>query len=258
MIPLPLRILGVFVALTASSHATELFIENFSFENPGTGSRTFSGSNTSAPLGWTIHDPSSGMLNHRYYGVWNPGTYSPTLPNSYLHGAPEGLNVGVVFLMNEFAHTAAGLQQTLASTLQTSTQYTLTVDVGNFAPSGTEFDFTGFPGYRIELLAGDTVIASDNNSLTIGEGIFLPSTVTYTSGATDALAGQALSIRLLNLNGTHLPNFPIARSGNYGIEVNFDDVRLDATPVPEPSALVLAGSAGLLAWQARRSRMRRS
>jgi len=35
-----------------------------------------------------------------------------------------------------------------------------------------------------------------------------------------------LAIRLVNLNGP-------------GIEVNFDDVRLDASPVPEPSSVGL-------------------
>ncbi|MEK6236955.1 MAG: PEP-CTERM sorting domain-containing protein, partial [Planctomycetales bacterium] len=49
--------------------------------------------------------------------------------------------------------------------------------------------------------------------------------------------GQALEIRLFNLNQMDLPD--------PGIEVDFDDVRLDATPIPEPSSWLLLWGAAL-------------
>ena len=244
MIPRSLLIFGASLASTVFAYATELFIVNPGFEDPVTPAATFSGTNNAAPPGWSISDASSGLQDYRYYGVWNPeGT------NSYINGAPEGDNVGVVFLINNFNSTPGGLQQTLGDTLQLSTEYRLTVQVGNFAPSGSEFNFAGFPGYRVELLAGGVVIASDNNTLSIGEGVFATSTVTYTSGTTDARAGQALGIRLMNLNfSSTSPN------NASGIEVNFDDVHLISTAVPEPSALALVGLAGLTVWGLRRRR----
>lgn len=231
----PLLLLGVLLISLGGARAEELFIQNSSFENPVTPAATFSGTNNAAPPGWTISDASSGMQNFRYYGVWNPAT-----TNSYTNGAPDGANVGVVFLINSFNLTPGGLQQTLATTVQPFTQYTLTVDVGNFAPEDSPtptFDFAGFPGYRVELLAGGSVIASDNNTLAPAEGEFLTSTVTFTTGANPG--SGSLGIRLLNLNGP-------------GIEVNFDDVRLDATAVPEPSAVVLVAAAGLVVLRRRR------
>jgi hypothetical protein len=89
------------------------------------------------------------------------------------------------------------------------------------------FQFGGFPNYRIDLLAGTNVLASDNNTLLLDEGRFLTSTVAVSTGNNHPLAGQTLGIRLVNLN-----NAP-------GIEVNFDNVRLDASPVPRPT--VIAG-----------------
>lgn len=233
----PLLMLSVLLVTICGAHTEELFIQNHSFENPVTPAATFSGTNNAAPPGWTISDTSSGMQDFRYYGVWNPET-----TNSYTSGAPDEHNVGVVFLINDFNLTPGGLQQTLSSTIQPFMQYTLTVEVGNFAPENSPtptFDFTGFPGYRVELLAGGVVIAFDNNTLTPAEGQFLTSTVTFT---TDANPGTGnLGIRLLNLNGP-------------GIEVNFDDVRLDATAVPEPAPAAMVGVAGFLAWMWRRRR----
>lgn len=230
--PLPLIGAALF-ALVLPAAADELFIENPSFENPASGPATF----TEGATGWTISDAWAGASGFRYYGVWNPeGT------DSYVNGAPDGDNVGVVFLINNFNPTPGGLQQTLGSTLQLSTRYTLSVEVGNFAPSGSEFNFTGFPGYRVELLAGGVVIASDDNTLAPAEGIFLTSTVTYTTGTSDPLAGQSLGIRLLNLNQSS-----VSPANASGIEVNFDDVRLDATAVPEPSGLLLFGLGSVVA-----------
>ena len=99
---------------------------------------------------------------------------------------------------------------------------------GEPADGSSFYSLTGFPGYSIQLFAGGTVLAQDNNTLAPAEGTFALSTVQFTSGGADAGFGQALTIRLLNLN---LPNS--------GIEVNFDDVQLTAIAIPEPSTYAL-------------------
>jgi len=173
--------------------------------------------------------------------VWNPST-----TNTFVGGAPDGVNVGLVFLLNTTNIAEAGLEQTLSDTLQLNTTYTLTVEVGNFADDEPtdSLDFDGFPGYRIDLMTVNNPVplASDNNTLTPDEGIFETSIVSFTTGSSHTDAGQELVIRLVNLNGA-------------GIEVNFDDVRLDASPVPEPSTTALLfGAAGLICAGLRRKR----
>jgi len=207
-----------------TARADLVTILNSSFESPVTAPATFTGAQASGPMGWSVYN-SGATNNQRFFGVWNPAT-----TNSFVGGgAPDGANVGVVFLQNTTNLAEAGLRQTLADTLQLSTKYTLTVEVGNFSPADPgPFNFTGFPGYRIDLLAGSALIASDNNTLAPAEGFFATSIVTFTTGSSHANAGQALGIRLVSLNGP-------------GTEVNFDNVRLDAAAVPEPSVFILGG-----------------
>jgi hapalindole H/12-epi-hapalindole U/12-epi-fischerindole U synthase len=191
--------------------AAPVTIANPSFEQPLTPPDSFI-VGAVAPPGWT----SFGNLNmsSRVVGVVNP---NDTI--LYVEPVPDGDNVGVTFFQN-FSGDEAGMQQTLAATLQLSTGYTLTVEIGNMAsaPPPNDFDFDGFPGYRVELLAGGVVIASDENTQLPGEGRFLTSTVEVTTGPSHPQAGQALGIRLTNLDAAP------------GTEVNFDDVELDATP----------------------------
>ena len=104
--------------------------------------------------------------------------------------------------------------------LQADTTYSLTVEVGD------SLTFPGFPGYKVQLLAGGTVLAEDDDSLTITEGTFATATVPYTYTVADvALVGEPLEIRLLSkglLSDT---------------EVEFDDVNLTVTlanPVAGP------------------------
>ena len=52
----------------------------------------------------------------------------------------------------------------------------------------------------MQLLAGTTLLAQDNNTLAPADGTFALSTVSFTTGATHADLGQALTIRLLNVN----------------------------------------------------------
>lgn len=152
------------------------------------------------------------------------GAFNPSV-NNYPAGVPEGNNVGYGFLVEAPGSGEAGLSQILDARLAANTRYTLSVEVGN--PTGDDpvpgISFPGFPGYRIELLAGGQVLAADNNSLSIAEGTFSTSTVTYVSSATNSLLGQPLEIRLINL------------LQGPGIEVDFDDVRLTAKAIPRGS-----------------------
>ena len=230
-----LIVAAAFAAAAGVAQAALVTISQPSFESPVTAPATFTGTQTTGPTGWAVYN-SGATNNQRFFGVWNPST-----TNSYIGGAPAGLNIGVVFLQNTTGIAEAGLQQTLGATLQLATQYTLTVEVGNFSDADPgPFNFTGFPGYRVDLFAGSTLLVSDNNTLAPGEGMFATSVVSFTTGASHANAGQALGIRLVNLNGP-------------GTEVNFDNVRLDATSVPEPSAAAL-GSVAVLCALLRRLR----
>ena len=234
-----LILLALILALPMAAGAALVTITNPSFESPITAPGNFSGSTTAGPAGWSVYN--AGATNSdRFFGVWNPAT-----TDSYSDPVPNGANIGVVFLDNTTGIAEAGLRQVLAATLQLSTQYTLTVEVGNFDPGagGAPWDFTGFPGYRVDLFAGSTLIGSDNNTLLPAEGRFLTSTVSFTTGASHAQAGQPLGIRLVNLNGA-------------GVEVNFDQVRLDATSVPEPAAFAFGTLVALIA-ASRRIRPRR-
>lgn len=177
------------------------------------------------PTGWSIYDPN-GIFDGANDAVGGLNT-QPGGPY-FVDGAPEGEHVALVFLQGDIGGGPMGLTQTLAGVLEADT-YTLTVQVGNIAsgqgPPPCDvfgfFDLDGFPGYRVQLLAGGVVIAEDNNSLagTIPEGEFRPSNLQVTIPAGHPQLGAALAIRLINLNTVDSPMDP-------GIEVDFDDVRL--------------------------------
>jgi hypothetical protein len=198
----------------AGASPTLLVVQNHSFEAPLLSPGTYITS--AAPMGWQPY----GAIDN---GSRSVGALNPSSTQLYLDPAPDGRNVGVVFLLDRvgdpsyFANSAAGLQQTLTAVLAPSSEYTLTVAVGNIRTDGSPqhpFDFNGFPNYRIDLLAGGQVLASDTNALMPGEGHFLQSTVKYTTGSQHPQLGLPLGIRLLNLNSA------------VGTEVNFDNVRL--------------------------------
>lgn len=235
--------------------AQALTIINPGFEATSIGPGLFA---VGVPQGWTAYDPGLRLdMNLDALGLIRPLPGQDYFPA----GAPEGQQAALVYLSRQMPGEA-GLQQTLADTLQANTRYRLSVAVGNIAsgtslPGGPDggnvfYNLAGFPGYRIELRAGDTLLAQDNNSLgaLIPEGQFMDSTVVFDSGTNPAQLGQALSLRLINLAVIG----PLAAPG---IEVDFDDVRLSASPVPEPGslALLLSGVA-LIAGRLRRAMQR--
>ena len=170
-------------------------------------------------VGWQRNDPPSDSA----------GTFTPT--TAQFDAVPDGDQVA-------FVKTDQSIWQDLVGeVLSEGYRYVLLADVG-FRKDGTG----DFPGYSVELLAGGQVLASD--SLLVPEkGEFLTSVVTFTARHGDPLAGQPLTIRL-------------SQGGLNGNQAIFDNIRLFAYQVPEPSAWALAGL-GLVALGGYGARRRR-
>ncbi len=206
-----------------------------------------------------MHNPN-GLIVYPGSNEVFPGTLLPNGIDFFNAPAPEGNRVAILFANNQLGNGEYGFTQTLVPVLTANTRYDLSVEVGNIASgtatNGEFFNLDGFPGYRIDLLAGGVVIASDNDSLgaIIPEGEFQTSTVSFRVGQIHAHLGQALGIRLVNLN--QIPSGFDAQTAP-DLEVDFDDVRLDAVAaaVPEPTTLTLVGLglAGLLIARKRRA-----
>ena len=143
-------------------------------------------------------------------GTSGIGAFNPTTGH-FPDEAPEGDNIAYVGLAAA-PSTIYSLTQTTTHSVILGQTYVLQVEVGH----GLTADF---PGYTVALLAGGNPVSTEN-ALTPTAGTFLTSTVSWTA---DSHAGDVLGIRLSSANQTY-----------------FDDVRLDAVPIP--SALWLLGS----------------
>ena len=186
-------------------------IINSGFEDPVVEDGIFT---FTTPPGWELFDPDGLIpLPTNSVGVWNP-----TVSN-HPDGVPEGENVGFIFLGEPPGSGTVALTQTLTTTLEANTQYTLAVKVGDPLPNPGSSALDGFPGYEIQLLAGDTVLVLDNNSLEITEGTFETSVISFTAPEDHPNLGEALEIRLFNL---------LEEEGEI---VNFDDVRVELSGI---------------------------
>ena len=218
------------------------------------------------PAGWTLYLENGLPIGGAFVGVLNPGDAADHAPNPpfFEDGAPEGSNVALLFMAGAAGDDEFGIEQQLAETVQPNTTYTLRVEVGDIQsatgltpPYDTFFDLSGFPGYRVQLLAvdamgGETLLAEDDDSLTIAEAFFATSTLVHMTGPSPASEGDALLVRLVCKNEPDVP-------GVDGLEVDFDDVRLEASPVPVvplPGWLSGVLAAALLATGGRQARRR--
>ena len=226
------------LAVVGGSSAASIPIVNAGFEDASAG-QPYNEFTFGPPAGWSLHDPNGvaggGAGPVLYVGTLTPVVLDPVgAPGVYEYfpaGAPEGQRVGIAFNFAGSGNLGEyGLVQTLDAVLEAETTYTLTALVGNIAAGtsvdGSFFDLDGFPGYRVELLAGGAVVAQDDNSLSgsTPEGTFAPTSVSITTGRDHPQLGEALAVRLVNLNLVD-PAFP-----GSDLEVDFDDVRLDAEP----------------------------
>ena len=190
---------------TATAFGVLVPVVNPSFEtdNPGPG-----GVSSGPTVGWS----GVGHLDR---------TAAPF--NTVIEPTPDGADAERLGWSNGGTPT-----QLLSTLLAANTIYTLTVDVGD----RTDLTFAGAAlnlgtgvGVGNNLLPA-VVIANTtpNNTAAAGDG-WQTWQSTFTTGAAPVNLGQPLRIDLANVSG---------------IQTLFDNVRLDASPVPEPASGILS------------------
>eukprot|EP01083_Nonionella_stella_P285730 972692_1 len=228
--------------------SNSILIENAGFEedyypiHPNTYYYTSSG-----PLNWTRYNPA--YVSFAYYidmGVCNPSGGDSIQDMAFDGSAPQGHQVTFIDQSQKplRGQGEIGIYQILRDVVTGSTTYTLSVWVAN--PSSNDwsnhsddgggfYNCLGFPGYKIELIAfasgdnGDpryaSVLAQDDDTLSpFNEGEWKESVVEVHIPSGDPNIGKTLGIRLINKN--------VNNSQESGMEVYFDDVRLQTKIVP--------------------------
>ncbi len=193
-----LLVAGVLAVWPGSvSHAGNLTVTNFNFETGGAFTCC-----AATPSGWTQVSGGGG-----FWGVFS-GAPSAFYPSAGTQSGPFAAY---------FRNTVdMRVKQVLSDTLQANTTYTLTIAVGKRATvnAGT---------YFFQLLAGGVSLATATG-IAPASGTFSDVALVHATGATHAQLGQPLEIRIGNNGG-----------GDHAVD--FDNVRLNSTPVPIPPAV---------------------
>ncbi|CAB5121934.1 hypothetical protein D3OALGB2SA_3041 [Olavius algarvensis associated proteobacterium Delta 3] len=241
---------GILVIANAAM-AMPITMVNPGFENTA-GQTDFFEFTFGEPVGWSTYDPNNVVFGGSGITI---GTLFPNGTDFFNTTAPEGDLVSILYGNNQFGLGEYGLTQTLSAVLEANTRYDVTVEVGNIASgtaqNGAFFNLDGFPGYRVQFLAGGQVVAEDDNSLAgiIPEGEFMTAGVSVTIGAIHPQLGQNIGIRLINRN--EIPAGYTAQNSP-DLEVDFDNIQLSAnTAVPLPATFYLfaAGLTGIVIFK---------
>ena len=220
------RVLATLAFAAAPAFASLITVNNYNFEMPPAGGFPITCSGPCSYSVAAIPDWSGTAVTPRgeaQYGIGTRFSYytDPTVPNT------------IAFSNGDTIY------QTVGATVGTGTLYTLMVDIGQRADSGS---FGGSADLLIGPTAGNGetshfVTATGSNPASGGWSTF---TAMYTGTAADA--GATITIELQT----------IGVIGNVTHQGNFDNVRLEDA-VPEPASFLLIGSA-LLALKAFRRR----
>ena len=212
-----------------------IVINNFDFETGGLADGLNSAFPGVAPIGWSI--TPGGSPTGVFYGYYNPlnDGYPGTTGLPGVVGTMVGPNV---FYFGDLER-GFGLAQTLSENFTANTSYNLTVAWGIRLDSQFASDLRMTLSAGANLLAQQTFLASSYLS---NAGTFFDVTLPYTwNPAHSAFVGSPLTIAFFEEGS--------------GFEVDIDNVRLSATPVPEPgtwvTAVLLASGAGW--WHRRRN-----
>ncbi|NNF08320.1 MAG: T9SS type A sorting domain-containing protein [Candidatus Eisenbacteria bacterium] len=165
-------------------------VSNHSFEEPILGDSLLA-SGPGLVGGWNFSGTAS-----TFTGIFNPPAESyPTAGGSNPPTGAHGANVAFLF-NNGGPADSVSAEQVLSDSLLADMEYTLTVAIGQFLPN-QPYAFSTYAGYRVELLAGGTVIGFDEDSFTPPVGAFQDAFFTVRSDSLNpSLIGEPLRIRL--------------------------------------------------------------
>lgn len=185
-----------------------IVVVNPSFELPPLADGALA-SGPGAIAGWTFDATAA-----TYSGIFDPpaGSY----PDAAGDGTPIGAHgQNVAFLFNNGGPSErVELRQNLTATLAPASEYVLRVAIGRFLPD-QPYAFSTWGGFRLELLAGDSVIAQVANGVTPPVGAFADAELRVLSDTLPpARLGRPLGVRF-SLGGSDAPR-----------STHFDDVRL--------------------------------
>jgi hypothetical protein len=201
------------IALATTATATPVTVNNFSFELPDVSGGSVDSGTTPIP-NWTVSVPGSAGVRD------TTGTPSDGTQWGYISPFFDTDNF---FIQRPDSDTA---------TFSSNTTYTLTVDVAynSFTPAGV---------YSVAIIDPSDNILNTGGSATLVSSDWTTVSVSYTTGPSSPLAGQALRIRLGALS-------------TVSSQLYYDNVRLDAVPVPEPMSFGLFGLGSIGVFAARR------
>lgn len=169
---------------------TAIPISNPSFEQPALADGALA-SGPGVVGGWTF-----AATPNTFVGIFDPpaGSYASAGGDGTPSGA-DGQNAA--FLFNDGGpQEFVSATQTSSATVEAGSDYALQVSIGRFLP-GQPYAPSSYGGYVIELLAGTTVIASNQDGISPPSGRFRTAVaIARASTIPSALVGQPLSVRL--------------------------------------------------------------
>ena len=154
--PVIIFLLGTLVTASVSEvvQATDIAILNAGFEEPELDDGTWVTGGPGWEFGIYYADDRTVWIEGADGSLTDGGIWNPDFEGGFTDEAYAGENAGWAFSQIDID---AGLSQILEDKLEANTQYELQVQVGNAIYNQT--DFTA--DYRIELLAGDVLLASE-------------------------------------------------------------------------------------------------
>ena len=230
-----ISLLSAAALITVSvAHANPVTVNNNSFQSQAQTAGQTTILTPNGPTGWTGFNVGSGGN----YDIGLSGENGSDYTSGPLAAPASGSSYLWINRFNGNGTQVAGIYQDVGL-LQADTTYTLTVAIGQRAGTGPNGSWS--PGV-ISLLNG-----TDNTGTVEATGGGLPSTPNSWQDYTASFSTGA------SVSGDLIIDLSVIDAGS--IQADFSNVSLDASPVPEPTTMALAGLGSLALIALRRKQV---